>query len=233
MYPVIKRIFDLIISLFGLMILSPLFLTLMLIIRLTSEGPVFFKQERIGIHKNHFMVYKFRTMRIDTPANIPTHLLEEPEKYITGVGRFLRATSLDELPQLLNIIKGEMSIIGPRPALWNQDDLVEAREKYGANDILPGLSGLAQISGRDELPIEEKANLDGEYVEKFGFLIDVQCLFGTIFAVLKRKGVVEGKTDDSQAQSQFEVELAKAAATTDGSQQQQSGFESSQQPLTR
>lgn len=138
MYPVIKRIFDLIISLFGLMILSPLFLTLMLIIRLTSEGPVFFKQERIGIHKNHFMVYKFRTMRIDTPANIPTHLLEEPEKYITGVGRFLRATSLDELPQLLNIIKGEMSIIGPRPALWNQDDLVEAREKYGANDILPG-----------------------------------------------------------------------------------------------
>ncbi len=232
MYPVIKRIFDLIVSIFGLIILSPLFLSLMLIIRLTSEGPIFFKQERVGIHKKHFMVYKFRTMRMDTPANIPTHLLEEPDKYITGVGRFLRATSLDELPQLFNIIKGEMSIIGPRPALWNQDDLVEARERHGANDILPGLSGLAQISGRDELSIEVKANLDGEYVEKFGLLIDIQCLLGTIAAVLKRKGVVEGKTNEVEAQSQIKAELAGAAAATD-ILQQQVGLESSQQPLIR
>lgn len=155
-------------------------------------------QERIGLHKKRFRVYKFRTMRIDTPKDIPTHLLDEPEQYITPIGRFLRATSLDELPQLLNIIKGEMSIIGPRPALWNQDDLVAEREKYGANDVLPGLSGWAQINGRDELPIEIKAKLDGEYIENFGFVFDAKCFFGTIKAVLKRDGVVEGRASEQK-----------------------------------
>lgn len=190
----IKRGLDFLLSLVGLIVLSPLFLVLIVAIKLDSRGPVFFRQKRVGIHKRLFPILKFRTMRIDTPHDMPTHLLENPDQYITRVGRFLRKTSLDELPQILNIIAGQMSVIGPRPALWNQDDLIEERDKYGANDVRPGLTGWAQINGRDELPIEEKAKLDGEYVRRIGFLFDARCFFGTIGAVFQRKGVVEGGT---------------------------------------
>lgn len=194
MYQKLKRTIDIILSLFGLIILSPVFLAIIIAIKLDSPGPVLFKQKRVGIHKSHFYILKFRTMRIDTPKDTPTHLLENPEQWITKVGRFLRKTSLDELPQIINILKGEMSIIGPRPALWNQYDLIEERDKYRANDIRPGLSGWAQINGRDELPIEVKARLDGEYVEKMSLLFDVKCFFGTIISVLKKDGIVEGGT---------------------------------------
>ena len=194
MYRVIKRIIDFMAAVCGLLFLSWLFLGIALIIKLTSKGPVFFKQERIGIHKSRIGVYKFRTMRTDAPHDIPTHLLENPEQYVTGIGRFLRKSSLDELPQLINILKGEMSVIGPRPALWNQEDLVAERDKFGANDVLPGLSGWAQINGRDELPINTKAALDGEYVKQFGLKMDIRCFFGSIFAVLKGDGVIEGST---------------------------------------
>jgi len=155
---------------------------------------VLFKQKRVGINKTHFNILKFRTMRIDTPKDTPTHLLNNPEQYITKMGKFLRKTSLDELPQIWNILIGQMSIIGPRPALWNQFDLIEERDKYSANDVPPGLTGWAQINGRDELPIALKAKLDGEYVEKIGILMDVKCFFGTIVSVLKSDGVVEGGT---------------------------------------
>lgn len=185
---------DIILSLLGLILLSPVFLILIIAIKLDSKGPVLFKQKRVGIHKSHFNILKFRTMRIDTPKDTPTHLLENPEKWITRVGKFLRKTSLDELPQIINILKGEMSIIGPRPALWNQYDLIEERDKYGANDVRPGLTGWAQINGRDELPIEVKAKLDGEYVQKLSFWMDVKCFFATIISVLKSDGVVEGGT---------------------------------------
>jgi len=174
--------------------LSPIFLILIIAIKLDSKGPVLFKQKRIGIHKSHFNILKFRTMRIDTPKDTPTHLLEDPKQWITRVGRFLRKTSLDELPQIINIFIGDMSIIGPRPALWNQYDLVKERDKYGANDVLPGLTGWAQINGRDELPIDVKAKLDGEYVKRIGVWMDVKCFFGTIASVLKSNGVVEGGT---------------------------------------
>lgn len=187
-----KRTIDIILSLLGLIILSPVFLILVIAIKLDSKGPVLFRQKRVGIHKSHFNILKFRTMRIDTPKDIPTHLLENPEQWITRVGRFLRKTSLDELPQIWNIFVGHMSIIGPRPALWNQYDLVAERDKYGANDVPVGLTGWAQINGRDELPIEVKARLDGEYVEKIGLLMDVKCFFMTIVNVLKKDGVVEG-----------------------------------------
>jgi O-antigen biosynthesis protein WbqP len=176
------------------MVLSPVFLILILAIKLDSKGPVMFKQKRIGINKSHFNILKFRTMRIDAPKDMPTHLLINPEQYITKMGRFLRKTSLDELPQIINIFKGEMSIIGPRPALWNQYDLIEERDKYGANDVPPGLTGWAQINGRDELPIEIKAKLDGEYVQEISFLLDVKCFFGTIISVVKGDGVIEGGT---------------------------------------
>lgn len=229
MYPVIKRILDFTVSFFGLLVLSPLFLMIMLLIRLTSDGPVFFMQERVGIHKNRFMVYKFRTMRTDTPKDTPTHLLENPEDYITPVGRFLRKTSLDELPQLINIIKGEMSVIGPRPALWNQDDLVAERELYGANDVLPGLSGWAQINGRDELPIEIKARLDGEYIERFGLAFDIKCFIGTIKAVLRKDGIIEGGTGKSEAVNQTEPELTADA----GGATENSDFDVMQSPATR
>lgn len=189
-----KRFIDIILSLVGLIILSPIFVILIIAIKIDSKGPILFKQKRVGIHKTYFNILKFRTMRIDTPKDTPTHLLEDPEKWITGVGKFLRKTSLDELPQIINILKGEMSIIGPRPALWNQYDLIEERDKYGANDIRPGLSGWAQINGRDELPIAVKAKLDGEYVEKIGFRKDIKCFFRTIINVLKKDGVVEGGT---------------------------------------
>ena len=155
-----------------------------------------FKQKRVGIHKSYFNILKFRTMYIDTPKEVPTHLLSNPEQYITKVGKFLRKTSLDELPQVFNILKGDMSVIGPRPALWNQYDLIEERDKYGANDIKPGLTGWAQINGRDELEIEVKAKLDGEYVKKMSLWFDIKCFIGTIFSVLKSDGVVEGGTGE-------------------------------------
>jgi len=192
MYPIIKRLLDFTLSLLGILVLSPFLLLLVILIKLDSPGPVLFTQKRIGIHKSHFQIYKFRTMRIDTPKDCPTHLLADPDHWITSVGKFLRKTSLDELPQIFNILKGEMSIIGPRPALWNQYDLIAERDKYGANDIMPGLSGWAQINGRDELPIDIKAKFDGEYVEKMNFLMDLKCFTGTFIRVLKSDGVVEG-----------------------------------------
>lgn len=201
MYRKIKRFIDIIFSLLGIILLSPLFVILIIAIKLDSKGPVLFRQKRIGIHKSHFYILKFRTMRIDTPKDTPTHLLKNPEQWITKVGRFLRKTSLDELPQIINILKGDMSIIGPRPALWNQYDLIEERDKYGANDVPVGLTGWAQIHGRDELPIEVKARLDGEYARKIGFIMDVRCFFGTIISVLKGDGVVEGGTGKLEAQS--------------------------------
>lgn len=191
-----KRVIDFVLSLIGLILLSPLFLILILWIKLDSKGPVLFKQKRVGLNKSHFNILKFRTMRIDTPQDTPTHLLENPDKWITKSGKFLRKTSLDELPQIINILKGEMSIIGPRPALWNQFDLIEERDKYKANDIVPGLTGLAQISGRDELPIEVKAKLDGEYAQNITFTHDVKLFFQTITSVLKSDGVAEGKDQD-------------------------------------
>lgn len=191
-YPYVKRLTDIVLSLIGLIVLSPLFLFLSLVIKIESEGPVFFKQKRVGKGKTYFHILKFRTMRIDTPSDMPTHLLENPQAYITKIGRFLRKTSLDELPQIINILKGEMSIIGPRPALWNQYDLIEERDKYGANDVYPGLTGWAQINGRDELPIDIKAGLDGEYVQKMGLIMDMKCFLRTIVSVLKSDGVVEG-----------------------------------------
>lgn len=194
MYQYVKRGIDFVLSFVGLVILSPLFLLLILTIKIDSRGPVLFRQKRVGIHKSHFNILKFRTMRTDTPKDIPTHLLKNPEQYITKVGKFLRKTSLDELPQIINILKGDMSIVGPRPALWNQYDLIEERDKYGANDVRPGLTGWAQINGRDELEIPVKAKLDGEYVKKMGFLMDARCFFGTFLSVLQADGVVEGGT---------------------------------------
>lgn len=195
MYSTLKRGIDFCLSLLGIIILFPLFVLLIVLIKADSPGPVLFKQKRVGIHKKHFNILKFRTMRIDTPKDTPTHMLEDPDKWITKVGKFLRKTSLDELPQILNILIGEMSIIGPRPALWNQYDLIAERDKYGANDIMPGLTGWAQINGRDELPIDVKAKLDGEYVRKMGLKMDTKCFLKTITAVVKSDGVVEGKTN--------------------------------------
>ena len=192
----LKRIIDFIMSLCGLIILSPVFLILCIWIKFDSKGPILFKQKRVGIHKSYFNILKFRTMYIDTPKEVPTHLLSNPEQYITKVGKFLRKTSLDELPQVFNFLKGDLSVIGPRPALWNQYDLIEERDKYGANDIKPGLTGWAQINGRDELEIEVKAKLDGEYVKKMSLWFDIKCFIGTIFSVLKSDGVVEGGTGE-------------------------------------
>ena len=189
-----KRILDLLVSIIGLIILSPVFLILIIWIKLDSKGPVLFKQKRVGIHKTHFNILKFRTMKIDTPKDTPTHLLKNPEQYITRAGKFLRKTSLDELPQIINIIKGDMAIVGPRPALWNQYDLIEERDKYGANDIRPGLTGWAQVNGRDELEIPVKAALDGEYVKKMGFFMDIKCIFKTVIQIFTHEGVVEGGT---------------------------------------
>lgn len=189
----IKRILDFLLSLTGIIILSPLFLIIIVAIKIDDPGPVFFKQKRVGIHKTYFYLYKFRSMKINTP-DVPTHLLKNPEQYISCVGAFLRKTSLDELPQLVNILLGQMSIIGPRPALWNQYDLIEERDKYGANDVMPGLTGWAQINGRDELEIPLKAKLDGEYVKKMSFKFDMKCFLGTLKAVVKQDGIVEGGT---------------------------------------
>lgn len=193
---VIKRIIDFILSLCGLIILSPVFLILCIWIKLDSKGPILFKQKRIGINKSNFNIYKFRTMYVDTPKDMPTHMLANPDQFITRAGKFLRKTSLDELPQIINILKGEMSIIGPRPALWNQDDLIAERDKYQANNVRPGLTGWAQINGRDELEIPVKARLDGEYVKRISFLFDLKCFFGTITSVLRSDGVVEGGTGE-------------------------------------
>ncbi len=190
----IKRLIDIILSFFGLLVLSPLFLILILAIKFDSKGPVLFKQKRVGRGKTYFNILKFRTMKTDTPKDTPTHLLTNPDQYITNVGKFLRKTSLDELPQIWNIFVGEMSIIGPRPALWNQYDLIAERDKYGANDVLPGLTGWAQINGRDELSIEDKARFDGEYAKKISFRFDVICFFKTITSVLKHEGLIEGGT---------------------------------------
>ena len=190
----VKRMLDVILSLCGLVVLSPVFLLLAVWIKLDSPGPVFFKQKRVGKHKTYFNILKFRTMRTDAPHDMPTHLLENPEAFITRSGAFLRRTSLDELPQIINILMGEMSVVGPRPALWNQEDLLAERDRYGANDVTPGLTGWAQVNGRDELEIEEKARLDGEYVHHLTFKMDAVCILMTVGSVLRQKGVVEGGT---------------------------------------
>lgn len=194
MYLRVKRFLDIVLSLMGMVVLSPVFLIIILLIKLESKGPILFKQKRVGKDKEYFNILKFRTMRIDTPKDMPTHMLENPDQWITKVGKFLRKSSLDELPQIWNIFVGEMSIIGPRPALWNQYDLIDERDQYRANDIRPGLTGLAQISGRDELQIDVKAKLDGEYVNNISFAMDVKCFFGTIVSVLGHEGVIEGGT---------------------------------------
>ncbi|MGM0830646.1 MAG: sugar transferase [Bacillota bacterium] len=194
MYLKIKRLIDIILSFIGITVLTPIFLILIIAIKIDSRGPVLFKQKRVGINKTYFNILKFRTMRIDTPKDTPTHLLENPEQYITKMGKLLRKTSLDELPQIWNIFVGQMSVIGPRPALWNQYDLINERDKYGANDVPPGLTGWAQINGRDELPIVVKAELDGEYVNRISLWMDVKCFFGTVTSVVKSDGVVEGGT---------------------------------------
>ncbi|HGF8039871.1 TPA: sugar transferase [Enterococcus faecium] len=190
----LKRGIDFLLSLVGIIVLSPILLILCIAIKIDSKGPVIFKQKRVGKNKSHFYIYKFRTMKVDTPQETPTHLLSNPDFFITRVGKFLRKTSLDELPQLFNILKGDMAVIGPRPALWNQYDLIEERDKYHANDIRPGLTGLAQISGRDELEIDYKARLDGQYTANITPIMDLKCFFGTIISVFKSDGVVEGGT---------------------------------------
>ncbi|MBM0272938.1 sugar transferase [Streptococcus suis] len=194
MYPICKRILAIIISGIAIVVLSPVLLLIAIAIKLDSKGPVLFKQKRVGKNKSHFMIYKFRSMYVDAPSDMPTHLLKDPTAMITKVGAFLRKTSLDELPQLFNIFKGEMAIVGPRPALWNQYDLIEERDKYGANDIRPGLTGWAQINGRDELEIDEKSKLDGYYVQNMSLGLDIKCFLGTFLSVARSEGVVEGGT---------------------------------------
>ena len=193
---IFKRFFDIIFSLCGIVALGIPMLLIALAIKADSKGPVLFKQKRVGIHKTHFNILKFRTMCADTPKDVPTAELADPEKWITKIGKILRKTSLDELPQLFNILVGEMSIIGPRPALWNQFDLIEERDKHGANDVRPGLTGWAQINGRDELKIEEKARLDGEYVKKISLIFDCKCFLKTIKSVIKSEGFVEGSCEE-------------------------------------
>ena len=193
-YKAIKRMIDIILSFIGMIVLSPLFICIAVAIKIDSRGPILFRQKRVGINKTYFEILKFRTMQIDTPKDTPTHLLKNPEQYITKMGKFLRKTSLDELPQIWNIFVGQLSIIGPRPALWNQHDLIAERDKYGANNLIPGLTGWAQINGRDELSIEAKAKLDGEYVQRIGFAFDTRCFWRTVRSVLRNDGVVEGGT---------------------------------------
>jgi O-antigen biosynthesis protein WbqP len=195
MYGGIKRGMDFLLSCIGFVLLIPLFIVLIIAIKLDSPGPALFRQKRVGIHKSYFYIWKFRTMPADAPKDIPTHLQKDTEYVATSLGRFLRRTSLDELPQLVNIIRGDMSIVGPRPALWNQDDLIEERDKYGANDVRPGLTGWAQINGRDELDIFQKAKLDGEYVKNMGVGMDMKCFFGTFLPVLRADGVWDRESD--------------------------------------
>lgn len=203
-----KRLIDLVLSTMGIILLAIPMGIIALIVKITDPGPALFKQKRVGVNKTYFNLYKFRSMKMSTPRDCPTHLLENPEQYITRIGKFLRKSSLDELPQLFNIWTGKMSIIGPRPALWNQDDLIAERDKYGANDVKPGLTGWAQINGRDELEIPVKAMLDGEYVRKMSFLFDCKCFFGTIASVLRSDGVVEGGTGKAKTQEDAEKEEA-------------------------
>ncbi|MBE6866669.1 MAG: sugar transferase [Ruminococcaceae bacterium] len=193
MYKYFKRFLDIVLSAVGLLVLSPILMIIAVAIKMDSKGPVLFKQKRVAKGKEHFQILKFRTMYADVPKDVPTHLLADPESKITKIGRFLRKSSLDELPQIWNILVGEMSIIGPRPALWNQFDLIAERDKYGANDVRPGLTGLAQVMGRDELPIEVKAKYDGEYAQNVTFANDIKIFFKTITSVLGAKGVKEGK----------------------------------------
>ena len=213
---IFKRLIDIFLSFWGIVVLSLPMLVIAIAIKIDSKGPVFFKQKRVGRGKEHFNILKFRTMRTDTPHDAPTHELNDPQRWITKVGGFLRKTSLDELPQLFNIFAGSMSVIGPRPALWNQYDLIEERDKYGANDVRPGLTGWAQINGRDELEIPVKAKLDGEYIERMSFGFDCKCFFGTITSVLKSDGVVEGGTGEIEKQKaeakQQESEIGSAAS---------------------
>ncbi len=200
----VKRIIDIILSFFGLIILSPVFVVIAIAIKIEDPGPVFFTQKRVGKNKQYFKLHKFRSMRVSTPHDVPTHMLENPEQYITKVGLFIRRLSLDELPQIWDIFVGTISVLGPRPGLWNQDLLIAERDKYGANNVKPGLTGWAQICGRDELEIEDKARLDGEYVEKLSFLFDCRCFFGTIISVLRGDGVVEGGTGSLKKQDRGE-----------------------------
>ena len=194
MYPYIKRGADVILSLLALICLSPVYLIVALAVKISSPGPVLFRQQRVGRGGRLFTIYKFRTMRTDTPRDTATHLLQDPSRYITRVGAFLRRSSLDELPQFFNVLKGDMSIVGPRPALYNQDDLIAAREKAGVDAVRPGITGLAQINGRDELPIPVKVRYDREYVENLSLKMDARCFFGTIWSVLRAEGVREGGT---------------------------------------
>lgn len=203
-YIILKTIIDKILSLIALIILLPFFIIFAIIIKLESKGPIFFKQKRVGKNKKLFYIYKFRSMRSDTPKDMPTHMLNNAESYITKFGGFMRKTSIDELPQIINILKGDMSIVGPRPALWNQDDLIAERDKYHANDVLPGLTGWAQINGRDELPIPVKAKFDGEYVEKMSFAFDVKIFFKTIGNVFKHEGIVEGNQEIKEGNKKVE-----------------------------
>lgn len=193
-YLPLKRMIDLVLSMIAIIVLSPVYIIIAVAIKADSKGPVLFKQKRVGKDKELFEIWKFRTMKVDTPKNMPTHLLKSPDQYITRVGRILRKTSLDELPQIFQIAAGQMSIIGPRPALWNQYDLIAERDKGLSNQILPGLTGWAQIHGRDELEIETKAEYDNYYAEHMSLLLDIKCFFATIISVLKHEGVVEGGT---------------------------------------
>lgn len=218
----LKRFFDCILSALAILVLSWLFIILAIIIKCTSKGPVFFKQKRVGKDKTYFNILKFRTMRTDTPKDVPTHLLTNPEQYITTIGRFLRKTSLDELPQLFNILIGDMAIVGPRPALWNQEDLIAERDLYDANAVRPGLTGLAQVSGRDELPIPIKARYDGEYVDNISLTKDIMLIAKTVGCVLKHDGVKEGGTEEGEKQEESSLvagivieELAAAKDETD------------------
>ena len=195
-----KRMIDIVLSLMGIVVLAIPMAVVAIIIKIDDPGPALFKQKRVGIHKTEFQLYKFRSMKLNTP-NLPTHLLENPDQYFIGIGKTIRKFSIDELPQLFNILRGDMSIIGPRPCLWSQEDLIAERDKYGANDVRPGLTGWAQINGRDELEIDVKARYDGEYVEKLSFGFDVKCFFGTITSVLKHEGVVEGGTGQMKKES--------------------------------
>lgn len=211
MYLILKRIMDFFLSLFSLIVLSPVLLLTCLLIKIDSKGPFLFKQKRIGKDKKEFYILKYRSMKIDTPKDSPTHLLQNPDSYITKFGKFLRKSSIDELPQLINILKGEMSFVGPRPALWNQFDLIEKRDQYNANSVPVGLTGWAQINGRDELPLDVKAKFDGEYAQNFGFIMDVKCFFLTFYKVLKRDGVKEGI--DEPVKAAVEVEVEKEEST--------------------
>ncbi len=190
---IFKRIIDILLSFIALIVFSPLLIVISILIKLDSKGNIFFTQKRIGKNKTYFNILKFRTMYSDTPKDVPTHLLQNPENLITPIGKFLRKSSLDELPQIINILKGEMSVVGPRPALWNQDDLIKERDLYKANDVRPGLTGLAQVMGRDELPIPVKAKYDGDYVKKISFINDIKIIFKTAFGVISAKGIKEGK----------------------------------------